>query len=84
MPIPETTHQIVALIVVVLPGIVYAAVRSATRGLSRHDRGISTRLLQATVVGVVLDSLYLLLLGDWMLRPILSTQEIIQNPPNPL
>jgi hypothetical protein len=80
VPIPETAHQIVVLVVLVLPGVVYAAVRSAVRGFRPHEQGPSANILQAAVVGVFLNAVYVLLFGNWIMRQIRTSSDAIEHP----
>jgi hypothetical protein len=65
--IPTTQYSLGVFLVLVLPGIVYAAVRTGAAGMRAPDRDVSARVLQALLVSVLLDVLYLLILGDWVL-----------------
>jgi hypothetical protein len=61
--IPGTAYQLVVLLVLVMPGVVYSAVRSRLRGPTADDRDVGVRILRAMVVSAALDSLYGLILG---------------------
>jgi len=65
MPVPTTAYGVAVLLILVIPGIVYAAVRTAVRGHRSHDREAPARVLQALMVSALLDALYLLLFGTW-------------------
>lgn len=71
MSIPTTALGIFALISLLIPGIVFAAVRTALQGFTAHDRSISSRVVQAVMISVLFDSLYLVLFGS-MLGPIFA------------
>lgn len=64
MVVPTTRYALGVWLILVLPGVVYAAVRIAVQGFRAHDREIGARLLQAVFVGALLDAVYLLILGD--------------------
>lgn len=64
MIVPGTRFALAVLLVLILPGIVYGAVRSSVRGLRHHDRDIAARILGAVTVGVSLDAVYVLMLGS--------------------
>lgn len=80
MSIPATTTQLIALLVFVLPGIVYAAVRGSLRGLGTHDRSVGTRVLHAIVVGAVLNAVYLLALGNWPVPLSGTVEDVVRTP----
>lgn len=73
MPFPTTSFQIVAVIVLLLPGLVYAVVRRRRKGYSPDDLAIDTRIAQALVVSVLLDSLYFALGWSWFKQLIVIT-----------
>jgi hypothetical protein len=50
-------------VAMVIPGIVFAAVRTALKGFRAHDRSVGARIVQAVMVSVLLDSIYLILFG---------------------
>ncbi|MFF1574134.1 DUF6338 family protein [Leifsonia sp. NPDC058292] len=65
MPIPQTAFALVVLITLVVPGLVYALVRTSIRGFRADDQKLDSRIAQALVVSVILDSVYLIILGRW-------------------
>src|SRR5215207_9122353 len=65
MPVPTTAYGVAVLLILFIPGIVYAAVRTAVCGQRSHDREVPARVLQALMVSALLDALYLLLFGKW-------------------
>jgi len=58
---------VVALVVLVIPGIVFAGVRSWLRGYKWSDQTAATRVLDAILVSVILDALYFWLFGSALL-----------------
>lgn len=66
--VPSSLGQVVILLLLVLPGIVYAATRRWLRGPDAEDREFSVRVLRAIAVSVSLDATYLLVLGDEVTR----------------
>lgn len=80
MVIPSTAYGLAVLLVLVLPGIVYAAVRTTVRGFGAHDRNVSARILQATLVGALLNGVYLLLLGDWIIDLLRGDERVLEQP----
>jgi hypothetical protein len=63
MNIPGTIYQLAVLLVLVMPGVVYAAFRSRWRGSSYEDRDVGARVLRAMAVSAALDSIYAIALG---------------------
>jgi hypothetical protein len=63
MNIPGTLYQLVVLLLLVMPGLVYASFRNRWRGSSYEDRDTGTRVLRAMAVSAALDSLYAIALG---------------------
>lgn len=68
MTIPTTPFGILAVVALLLPGIVFAAVRTSMQGFLAQDRSISGRIIQALMISIILDAIYLVALGTW-LRP---------------
>lgn len=68
MEIPSTVGQIVVLIAVVLPGLVFAGVRSGLRGYGLDDVSAGTRVAQALLAGVLFDLVYVVVFGEWLVR----------------
>lgn len=71
MTLPESMFGVVALVALVIPGVVFAGVRSWLRGFKWSDQTASTRILDALLVSVVLDAVYLWLFGK-LLVPFLA------------
>ena len=63
MTVPSTTYQLLILVGLVLPGIVFAATRARLRGPTPDDKDASTRLLKAVAIGAALDVFYVLAVG---------------------
>ncbi len=63
MNVPTNAFGVLALVVLVLPGIVWVSVRTAVRGRRANDADVAGRVLQALVISVALDAAYLLALG---------------------
>lgn len=66
MPFPSTAFEVAAVIVLLLPGLVYAVVRRTLKGYRPDDLAIDSRIAQALVVSVILDALYLALGWRWL------------------
>lgn len=61
--IPDSLHGVAIVVALVIPGIMYAAIRTSLQGFVALDRSISSRIIQAVMVSVLLDSIYLAALG---------------------
>jgi len=68
MNVPANAFGVLALVVLVLPGIVWVSVRTAVRGRRPNDADVAGRVLQALVISVALDAAYLLVLGPAAVR----------------
>ena len=64
MTLPTTTLGVAVILAMVIPGIVFAAVRTTLKGFQAHDRSVSARIVQAVMVSVLLDSIYLITFGS--------------------
>lgn len=72
---------VVALVVLVIPGIVFAGVRSWLRGYKWSDQTAATRILDAVLVSVVLDAIYAWLFGSALVPFFADPQQEIQARP---
>lgn len=63
MPFPTTAFGVVAVVTLLVPGLVYELVRRGLRGFRYDDLTIDARVAQALVVSVVLDAVYLTVVG---------------------
>jgi hypothetical protein len=61
--IPDSLHGVVIVVALVIPGIVYAAIRTSLQGFVAHDRSGTGRIIQAVMVSVLLDAAYLAVFG---------------------
>lgn len=61
MSVPDSPLALVALVVLIVPGLVYSVVRRALKGFTADDKSIDTRIAQALLFSIVLDALYLVL-----------------------
>jgi hypothetical protein len=66
MGLPTTVQQLLVVLVAVLPGVVFQFVRERSRGRFSGDDNFGERVLRAVVAGLVLDAVYLLVLGTWL------------------
>jgi len=65
---PTTIVQVVIVLLLVLPGVVYQFVRERTHGLVPAHKDLGERILRAVTAGIVLDTFYVLLAGPWLVR----------------
>lgn len=63
MDIPNTAFGVVALVVLVVPGLVFALVRTSLRGFRADDKSLDLRITQAIVVSIFFDAIYLIILN---------------------
>ena len=66
MSIPTTTFAVVAIVIMFVPGFVFAVIRIWQRGFRADDKGLDGRIAQALVVSVIFDSIYLLSVYWWL------------------
>ena len=65
---PSTLQQIILLVLFVLPGITYQFVRERMRGPVPGERDLAERVLRALTASIVLDALYLIAIGPWLVH----------------
>lgn len=65
MPLPSTPFGVLAIIVLLLPGFVFVLARRQIRGFRPDDRAVSAQVLQALVISIFADALYIVLLWGW-------------------
>jgi hypothetical protein len=63
MSIPGTAYQLVILLVLVLPGVVYSAMARHIRGRMPEDQDVGSLVLRSMMVSAALDSAYLIAFG---------------------
>lgn len=80
---PEiTAFEVAAVIVLLLPGLVYAVVRRRMKGFLPDDLAFDSRIAQALVVSALLDAVYLAFGWEWI-KSILSVIKgvpVVHNP----
>jgi hypothetical protein len=81
MIIPSSAYGIVVFIVLVLPGIVYGITRAAVSGTRAHDKDWSARILQALLVSIGLDAVYLLIFGRHIVSALTAGRETLTDHP---
>lgn len=81
MTIPTSAYAIAVFLVLVLPGIVFGVVRAAMAGARPQDRDWSPRVLQAILVSVILDAVYLLILGGTAVRRVTDGPGMLATQP---
>jgi hypothetical protein len=80
MIIPTTLFGIAAVVALVVPGLVYAAIRTTLQGFVAADQSVTARIVQAVLISVLLDSLYLVLLGGWTFEFVPQSSVSIPHP----
>lgn len=56
--LPSSLFQVIALVVLVVPGISFATMRTWLKGLRTSDKTVGSRVLEAIFLSVVFDSVY--------------------------
>lgn len=75
MALPQTVFQLLALLLLVVPGIVFTAVRRYLRGPGPDDKDFSVRLVHAIAASVVFDALYLVVAGPWLVSMLVGGED---------
>ena len=68
MIIPSTVYQLLSVLLLVVPGIVFAGVRRTLVGPSPEDRDFSVRLVRALATSALFDGIYLIVGGPEIVR----------------
>ncbi len=76
MDVPADAFGVLALVVLVLPGIVWVAVRTAVRGRRPNDADVAGRVLQALLISVTVDASYALCLGPTTVKRIRTVRDL--------
>ncbi|WP_349897632.1 DUF6338 family protein [Parafrigoribacterium soli] len=58
MAIPASSFQLLFYLALLVPGVVFAAVRVQLRGVRAADRSVGARVLEAIVASAIFDSVY--------------------------
>lgn len=66
--VPGTVQQLTILLILVLPGVFYQAVRERLRGTLASEQEPQNRLVRAIAAGALLDALYAVAAGPWLVR----------------
>lgn len=80
MIVPGTVGQILAVVLLILPGFVFSTVRWRRQGPTPADGDFGQRVLTAIVVGAVLDALYVLVGGRHVTSVLIRHQSWSQHP----
>src|SRR3712207_2430121 len=75
MIVPSTIVQVLALVALVIPGLVFAAVRRLLIGPIPEDKELGVRLARAIAVSAGLDLLYLIAFGPTLIRRYVLTSD---------
>src|SRR4051794_1332931 len=70
MGVPGTSGQLVILLLFILPGSVYQVTRSRLRGPNPADQDATSKILRALAVSTLLNTIYVIALGDSLLGPL--------------
>lgn len=80
MTIPSSVTQLLVVLVLVIPGFVYQAVRIRIIGRKPGDTDLPTRVLRAIVVSTVFALLYLFALGPEITTAAQAQAELADHP----
>lgn len=76
MTLPSDGPGILAYLALIVPGLIFIAIRAQLRGFRDVDRSVGARILLAFVVSAILDTLYLVVLGGPLLERLQSGKSI--------
>lgn len=74
MTVPGTVAQVLFILLAMMPGFVFSAVRARRRGPSPDDQELSVRLLRSFGVSAALLGAYTVLFGSWGVQQIVGAQ----------
>ncbi|MFI9383377.1 DUF6338 family protein [Kutzneria sp. NPDC052558] len=66
--VPGTVQQLTILLVLVLPGVFYQAVRERLSGVRAAENEPQNRLVRAIAAGALLDGVYAVVAGPWLVE----------------
>lgn len=66
--VPRTVFQLAAVLLLIVPGIIYSGVRRRLGGPTPEDQALSVRLTRAIGISVILDLTYIFVAGAWLVR----------------
>jgi hypothetical protein len=72
---------IFAVVALVVPGIVYATIRTSLQGYKSHDRVLGERVLLAVLVSVGFDGVYLIVFGWWVAPLVQAGHSVLVKEP---
>jgi hypothetical protein len=81
MVIPDSAVGVAILIGLVIPGVMYAAVRLWLRGFRWTDQSVTNRIFDAVLVSIILDAIYLVFLGDELVQFLRTPQIMLADEP---
>ncbi|WP_137990853.1 DUF6338 family protein [Streptomyces vilmorinianum] len=64
--VPGTVQQLTILLILVLPGVFYQAVREHLRGAAAAEQEPQNRIVRAIAAGALLDAAYAVAAGPWL------------------
>jgi hypothetical protein len=74
--IPSSSYQLLILVALVLPGIVFGSTLQRLRGPTPEDKDASTRVLRAIAVGAAFDIAYVLILGPYLVQLVTQSPSV--------
>lgn len=80
MSIPSTITQVLATLVLVVPGFVFQAVRIRLNGRTPADIELAGRVLRAIVISTVFALAYFIVLGDALTQAATSSGTVFDHP----
>lgn len=78
--VPSTVTQLVVLLVLVVPGFVYQAVRIRIAGRKPGDTDLPTRVLEAIVISTAFALVYLIIFGPEIRTPADAQERFADSP----
>jgi hypothetical protein len=79
MTLPTDGFGVLTLVILVVPGIVFASTRSSLRGRRAGDQSAAIRLLEGTITSIIFSSIYVVvfagLLGPALADPIATFRD---------
>ena len=80
MQVPSSLIQVAALLVLVVPGLVFAAVRRALLGPVPEDREVGVRVSRAIAASAALNAVYAFVLGPYIIGKLTTYQANAKDP----
>lgn len=81
MAIPTDLIGVFVVVALVVPGTVFGGVRTWLRGHRWSDQTTASRVLEAVLVSVILDAVYLWVIGSWLAPWIVEPRSMLGRAP---